>query len=106
ALYLALVFGTFDKADPGWSHSAVGVEVSNAGGRVGAWIADILLFLFGVSAWWWIGLFAYAVAWGYRRLDGSSISDHRPFVISAVGFALLLLASSGIEALRLHSLKA
>jgi DNA segregation ATPase FtsK/SpoIIIE, S-DNA-T family len=106
ALYLALVFATFNKADPGWSHSAAGVEISNAGGRVGAWIADVLLFLFGVSAWWWIGLFAYAVAWGYRRLDGSSLSERRPFVIAAIGFAVLLLASSGLEALRLHSIKA
>jgi S-DNA-T family DNA segregation ATPase FtsK/SpoIIIE len=106
ALYLALVFATFNKADPGWSHSAAGVEITNAGGRVGAWIADVLLFLFGVSAWWWIGLFAYAVVWGYRRLDGSSLSDRRSFVVSAVGFAVLLLASSGLEALRLHSIKA
>jgi DNA segregation ATPase FtsK/SpoIIIE, S-DNA-T family len=106
ALYLALVFATFNKADPGWSHSAAGVEITNAGGRVGAWIADVLLFLFGVSAWWWIGLFAYAVAWGYRRLDGSSLSDRRSFVVAAIGFAVLLLASSGLEALRLHSIKA
>jgi DNA segregation ATPase FtsK/SpoIIIE, S-DNA-T family len=106
ALYLALVFATFNKADPGWSHSAAGPEISNAGGRVGAWIADVLLFLFGVSAWWWIALFAYAVAWGYRRLDGSSLSDRRSFIVASVGFAVLLFASSGIEALRMHWIKA
>jgi DNA segregation ATPase FtsK/SpoIIIE, S-DNA-T family len=106
ALYLALVFATFNKADPGWSHSAAGAQISNAGGRVGAWLADVLLFLFGVSAWWWIGLFAYAVVWGYRRLDGSSLSDRRSFIIAAVGFAVLLLASSGLEALRLHWIRA
>jgi DNA segregation ATPase FtsK/SpoIIIE, S-DNA-T family len=106
ALYLTLVFATFDQADPGWSHSASGVEITNAGGRVGAWIADMLLFLFGASAWWWVGLFAYAVAWGYRRIDGRSLSDRRSFLVAAVGFAVLLLASSGLEALRLHSLKA
>jgi len=105
-LYLALVFATFNKADPGWSHSAAGVEITNAGGRVGAWIADVLLFLFGVSAWWWIGLFAYSVAWGYRRLDGSSLSDRRSFVVAAVGFAVLLLGSSGLEALRMHWIRA
>jgi DNA segregation ATPase FtsK/SpoIIIE, S-DNA-T family len=106
ALYLTLVFATFNQADPGWSHSASGVEITNAGGRVGAWIADMLLFLFGASAWWWVGLFAYAVAWGYRRIDGRSLSDRRSFLVAAVGFAVLLLASSGLEALRLHSLKA
>ena len=27
--------------------------VGNRGGPVGAWIADLLLYLFGASAWWW-----------------------------------------------------
>ena len=32
ALYLALVFSTYDRADPGWSHSATDAVVRNAGG--------------------------------------------------------------------------
>jgi S-DNA-T family DNA segregation ATPase FtsK/SpoIIIE len=104
-LYLALIFATFNRADPGWSHSATPGEISNAGGRVGAWVADFLLYLFGASAWWWVALFAYAVVWGYRRLDGSSISDRRPFLIAGAGFLVLVLASSALEALRLYTLK-
>ena len=106
ALYVALVLATFNVADPGWSHSAAAADIRNAGGRVGAWIADLLLYLFGVSAWWWVVLLVYAVLWGYRRLDGRSISDRRPFAIALAGFAVLLVASSSIEALRLHSIKA
>ena len=106
ASYLALVLLTFNKADPGWSHASAALEIHNAGGRAGAWIADLLLYLFGLSAWWWVALLAYAVIWGYRRLDGSSISDRRPFAIALAGFAVFLVASSGIEALRLYSLKA
>src|SRR5512146_1074411 len=77
ALYLALVFATFNKADPGWSHSATGAAISNAGGRVGAWISDILLFLFGISAWWWVALLACAVIRGYRRLDAGAPGGRR-----------------------------
>jgi len=106
ALYLALVLGTFHKTDPGWSHSATVAEIHNAGGRVGAWAADIVLYLFGVSAWWWVALLLYAVVWGYRGLDGSSISERRPFAVALAGFAMLLIASCGLEALRLYSLKA
>ncbi|MBI4292981.1 MAG: DNA translocase FtsK 4TM domain-containing protein, partial [Betaproteobacteria bacterium] len=106
ALYVALILFSFDKADPGWSHAAATSEIRNAGGRVGAWLSDILLYLFGVSAWWSVLLFFYAVVWGYRRLDGSSISDRRPFIIALIGFAILLIASSGLEALRLYSIKA
>ena len=105
AAYVALVLLTFDRADPGWSHSTVSLEIRNSGGRAGAWLADILLYVFGVSACWWVMLLVYAVVWGYRRLDGSSISDRRPFIIALAGFVVLLVASSGVEALRFHSLK-
>jgi S-DNA-T family DNA segregation ATPase FtsK/SpoIIIE len=106
ATYLALVLATFDRADPGWSHSAGVDRIRNAGGRAGAWLADLALYLFGASAWWWVLLLVYAVVWGYRRLDGSSISDRRPFVIALAGFSLTLIASCGLEALRFHSLHA
>jgi S-DNA-T family DNA segregation ATPase FtsK/SpoIIIE len=106
ALYIALALVTFNKSDPGWSHSTQDGAIANAGGRVGAWFADILLYLFGVSAWWWVVLLLYAVVWGYRRLDGSSISDRRPFVVALAGFCILIMSSSALEALRLYTLKA
>ena len=105
ALYLALILFTFNKTDPGWSHSTAAGLIANAGGRVGAWLADVLLYLFGLSAWWWVALLLYAVVWGYRRLDGSSISDRRPFIISLAGFFFLIASSSALEALRLYTLK-
>ena len=106
ALYLALILVTFNKADPGWSHSTAEGPIANSGGRVGAWLSDVLLYLFGLSAWWWVLLLLYAVVWGYRRLDGSSISDRRPFVVALAGFCVLITSSCALEALRLYSLKA
>jgi len=106
AVYLALILATFSPADPGWSHSTGSAEVHNVGGRLGAWTSELLLYLFGLSAYWWVVLCLYAVVWGYRRLDGSSISDHRSFPLALGGFALLLVASSSVEGLRLYSLKA
>jgi len=106
ALYLALILVTFDRADPGWSHSVAVDRVHNAGGRLGAWIADVMLYLFGVSAFWWVLLLVYAVIWGYRRLDGRSLSDQRPFVVALGGFIVMLIGSMGIEALRFWSMKA
>ena len=105
ALYLSLVLTTFNRADPGWSHSVAAGEIRNLGGRVGAWLADMLLYLFGVSAWWWVVLLAVAATWTVRHLDGSPISDRRSSFIALAGFCLLLAGSSGVEALRLHSLK-
>ena len=59
ALYLTLILFTFDKTDPGWSHSASVEQIRNSGGRIGAWLSDILLFIFGLSAWWWVVLCAF-----------------------------------------------
>ncbi|HEX5477896.1 MAG TPA: DNA translocase FtsK 4TM domain-containing protein, partial [Burkholderiales bacterium] len=106
AAYLLLVFLTYQRADPGWSHSAHATGISNAGGAFGAWLADLLLYLFGLSAYWWVALCAYVVIWGYRGLDGSGLIDRRPLGISLAGFAVLLVASAALEALRLHSLPA
>ncbi len=105
AFYLSLVLTTFNRADPGWSHSLAAGEIRNLGGRVGAWIADVLLSWFGISAWWWVALLAMAAIWTFRRLDGGLIGDRRSFAVALIGFFVLLLASSGIEALRLHSIK-
>jgi S-DNA-T family DNA segregation ATPase FtsK/SpoIIIE len=104
AAYLVMILATYQRADPGWSHSAVAERIQNAGGRVGAYLADLLLYLFGMSAWWWVLLLVYAVIWGYRRLDGSSISDKRPFIIALAGFSVLLVGSTGLEVLRFHTL--
>ena len=106
ALYLLLVLVTFDKADPGWSHSTAAAGARNAGGRVGAWLSELLLYLFGVSAYWWVALLGYIVVAGYRRLDGSSLLDKRSLIVALAGFALLITASSGMEALRFYTLKA
>ena len=106
AAYLLLILFTFQKSDPGWSHSATAVVVQNAGGPFGAWLADVLLYLFGLSAYWWAALFLYFVVRGYRRLEASALVDRKPLVIALAGFALLILASASLEALRLPSLRA
>ncbi|HEX5769090.1 MAG TPA: DNA translocase FtsK 4TM domain-containing protein [Burkholderiales bacterium] len=100
ALYLLLIFATFQRSDPGWSHSATDAVARNAGGAFGAWLADLLLYLFGVSAYWWAALCAYIVVWGFRRLDGTRLA------VSLGGFALLIASSAALESLRLHSLPA
>lgn len=104
ALYLILIFLSFDRADPGWSHSDHIDQIGNAGGRAGAWLADLLLYLFGASAWWWVVFFLSAVFWSYRRIDIASIFDPRGLLISLTGFMILLTASSGFESLRFNTI--
>jgi DNA segregation ATPase FtsK/SpoIIIE, S-DNA-T family len=106
ALYVTLVLVSYDKLDPAWSHSSSVTEVHNLGGHVGAWLADILLYVFGISAYWWAVFFLFATWWGYKRIDSVNLSDRRSFFIAACGFVILLIASSGMEALRFYSINA
>src|SRR4029453_345715 len=54
-IWLALVLSTYTRDDPAWSTSGVGAPIANKGGVAGAWLADLLFYLFGVSAWGWGG---------------------------------------------------
>jgi S-DNA-T family DNA segregation ATPase FtsK/SpoIIIE len=106
ALYFTIALYGYDRADPAWSHSASGALVGNPGGALGAWLSDLLLYLFGFSAWWWV-LFMLQRVWaGYRNLRADSIFSKRALWVSAAGFAVLLLASSALEAVRLYTLQA
>jgi S-DNA-T family DNA segregation ATPase FtsK/SpoIIIE len=106
ALYLLIVLYTYHKGDPGWSHSLRASSVQNAGGVIGAYLSDLLLYLFGVSAYWWVLFCAALVAWGFRRIEVVPDTDRRSYVAVGIGFLVLLIASSGIEFLRLHTLTA
>ena len=103
-LYLALILYGYDRLDPGWSHTGEGT-LKNPGGVAGAWLADLLLYLFGASAWWWILFFVYLISWVFRSGERTGVFDRRPLLVSAVGFLVLLLASSGMEALRFNTHK-
>ncbi|MGH8719305.1 MAG: DNA translocase FtsK [Burkholderiales bacterium] len=104
AIYLSLVLATYDKADPGWSHSSESLEIQNAGGPFGSWLADVLLYLFGASAYWWVVFCLFAILWGYRRIEHFGVIDRRPFYLAVTGFLMLLFASSALETMRMQAL--
>ncbi len=104
ALYLGMILLTYHIADPGWSRIGGDQAVLNAGGPFGAWLSDLLLYLFGASTWLLVVLSLFFVWWGYRRI-GEQESEHQNGVlITLIGFLLVLLSSSTLEAMRFHSL--
>ncbi len=100
--YLLLILLTHHVGDPGWSRSATAAVVQNAGGRVGAWLSDVLLSLFGWSAFWWAALCLFTVARGYRRIEVTGKIEPRPLLLTIAGFVLLLVASAALESLQLQ----
>jgi DNA segregation ATPase FtsK/SpoIIIE, S-DNA-T family len=104
ALFLTMALWGFSKDDPGWSHAIVTQNMHNPAGRAGAWVADLLLYIFGFSAWWWIILLGMSVWWGVHKLNPDDKTDRRPLFIALAGFAILLVTSSTLEALRFYSM--
>ncbi|MDP2432079.1 MAG: DNA translocase FtsK 4TM domain-containing protein [Pseudomonadota bacterium] len=104
AVYLGMILLSYHAADPGWSHTGMDRAVANSGGHFGAWLADLLLYLFGISAWWWVALSLFLVWWGYRNIgntgEAAANAHHHGLGITLIGFFLVLLTSSALEALR------
>ncbi len=95
--YLAVILFTYHQTDPSYNFTkSEGTAVQNAGGIVGAYLSDLLLNVFGFSAWWWVVFIFYSVWLMYKRLD-LTISERPFFVFNLVGFGLLLVTSSALE---------
>ena len=102
-LLASLIF--YSPTDPGWSHSgSIAAPIHNVGGRVGAWIADVLLYLTGYVAFLlpfvlaavaWIALFG-------MDADGDGNVDLGP-ALRLVGIVGFLVASTGLLYLRVAS---
>ncbi len=105
AIYLALILLTYDPADPGWSNAVPAASIHNAGGRVGAWFADIFFYLFGVSAYLLVVLLVVAVLRGVRAArDLTDLTGPRFAWERLAGFAVLFIGCVTLEASRLASL--
>ena len=111
-LYFVLILLTYNKADPGWSHDVVVSKAINVGGRAGAWLADLMLFIFGFSAWWWCVCFARLLWKDYRQLSVPAgeappePENQHEVVARWIGFVLLFAGSVGLEYLRMYTLHA
>ncbi|MEQ6290416.1 DNA translocase FtsK [Vogesella sp. GCM10023246] len=97
AVYLVLTLASYSSADPSWSHSSADPTIRNYGGVFGAWMADILLYLFGYSAWLLVGFCLFAIVWGYRRIEQTDF-DEGPLTWPAlIGFLLTLIGFASLE---------
>ena len=98
ALVLLIALLTYSPDDPGFSFTGNSAPVRNRIGVIGAWLADVLFFLFGRPAFLFPLVLA-AACWGLqRRLKAQGISRVNTLVRIA-GFVLVLVASCGLTTL-------
>ncbi len=94
ALYLFLILGTYSLIDPSLFSSAK--LIHNQGGLVGAWIADVLFSLFGLSAYLApISLLYYCILHWQELLLRQAHSPLLSF-LRLIGWFLTLLSLSGL----------
>ncbi|MGI9143404.1 MAG: DNA translocase FtsK [Fluviibacter sp.] len=107
ALVAVLALWGFNPADPAWSHSGPAGRVTNPMGRFGAWMADLLFYLFGGAAWLWalLPLVLILIGWTERKraLREAVEPEVRPLWLTMGGFLALLVCMSTFAALRFHT---
>ena len=95
-VYLLACLFSYDTSDPSWSHAKSDTtKISNIGGRVGAYVADVVLYLFGYVAYVF-PLLLLAVGWAlFRNEDADSDSALRP-ALRLLGGVLFFFSGSGL----------
>ena len=102
ALFLTLSLASYHHSDPGWSNLIESHHVANAGGEVGAYIADFLLSLFGYFAYTLPVIICYAAFHVYRykhRLEESIPFNFFIITLRVVGFISITSAGTGLWSL-------
>ncbi|KOO03685.1 DNA translocase FtsK [Vibrio nereis] len=96
SILLSVALMTFSPADPSWSQTAWGADVENAGGLLGAWLADTLFFTFGSLAYP-IPFIITAAAWVVlRKRDEDDPLDLMLWGTRLLGLTVLILTSCGL----------
>jgi S-DNA-T family DNA segregation ATPase FtsK/SpoIIIE len=101
-LYLLASLFTFSPQDQSWSQSgSITAPVHNMGGLAGAWLADMLLWLFGYVAFV-LPLILGAIAWIAlfgMDTDGDGHADLGP-ALRLIGMVAFLISTAGLLHLR------
>lgn len=110
ALALIAMLASFDVNDPSFfQSSSAQIEVHNWVGTLGAWVSAALLYLFGVSTYWWVVLCIWLIYKGMRKSMRFSLLTEqerqalqtepgaRDALLFRAGFMVVLLSSVGLE---------
>lgn len=107
AAYLFTSLVSYQPEDPGWSHTGMGAAVFNAGGKTGAWLADVLYSLFGyVSHLFPMAILFFAVLLFQNKIKTEEPDNKhklfKPFLwsIRSIGLSFLMIASCGLCAMK------
>ena len=100
-LYLAMALVTYSPLDPGWTRIGPVGEVSNFGGRVGAWLADVFLSLFGFLGFLFPFLLLFRAWTVFRDRHAPEPWNGALFLLRFIGMVLCLICGDALLTLHL-----
>ncbi|MCB1575412.1 MAG: DNA translocase FtsK 4TM domain-containing protein, partial [Xanthomonadales bacterium] len=95
AIYLFACLWTYSPADPGWSHVGEPEKVANFGGKVGAYMADLLFYFCGALAYAFPALLLLVGAVVLRGAEEIERSPLEP-ALRLIGGLAFFVAGSGL----------
>jgi DNA segregation ATPase FtsK/SpoIIIE, S-DNA-T family len=97
AIVMLVALSTYSKNDRGFSSTTDSVEIHNRIGPVGAWLADMFFFLFGLPAFLFPIILGAACVVLFRR--DKTESSRANTAVRIGGFVLVLIASCALVSL-------
>ena len=99
AAYMFVALLSYEAQDASWSHSGTNDEILNFGGIAGAWIADLLFYLFGYLSYLLPIMIFYNGIILVRTRNLSSEDRYHMLIIRWSGFVLTLISGCALSGL-------
>lgn len=103
AVFVMIGLVTYHSSDPGWSNLGGNDQLLNAEGAVGAWVADVLLYLLGYLAYGLPAAFFFGTWWFWSEQHQSDLPYRYPLLwLRIIGAILAISGLSGLLSLHFH----
>ncbi|MDT8428790.1 MAG: DNA translocase FtsK 4TM domain-containing protein [Pseudomonadales bacterium] len=98
-LFLLIALSTYSATDPGFTTTGDGSPIDNAVGHIGAWLADVLLHLFGYFAYLFPAALGLKIISLFRADNGGEEFSWRIVALRALGVILLAVGACALATL-------
>ncbi len=101
AFFLFIVLFSYTPQDPGFDSVGAMHDINNYGGKTGAWLSSMILYIFGIFGF----LIPFGIlfaGWVTLKIRTGNELDYLRFIMSLFGLLLLITAGSGLANLYLE----
>ncbi len=99
AFYMLVALLSYDASDPAWSRIGQHDHATNFGGLAGAWLSDLMQYLFGFMAFFLPVMLVYNGVILIRTRISSAEDRYQMLAVRWSGFAITLISGCAISSL-------